>query len=60
VAVNPIGEPGQPHPADSFTITVTSAWGDRWEWVAVPAERVDYIYRLLDPPNLFTLADSDQ
>jgi hypothetical protein len=53
-----IGVPGEPHPSDSFTVTMRSVWGDTWEWPAVGREEAQAVHRhLVDGPVVFTGAE---
>jgi hypothetical protein len=44
------------HPSDLFEVSIRSAWGDTWEWVAVDHLAATEVRDLLGRPNLAHLA----
>lgn len=44
------------HASDLFEVSIRSAWGDTWEWVAVDHLAATEVRDLLGRPNLAHLA----
>ena len=44
------------HASDLFEVSIRSAWGDTWEWVAVDHLAATEVCDLLGRPNLAQLA----
>lgn len=44
----------------TFTVTITSVWGDTWEWIGVSGGDADAIYRRLETPNAVQLISTQR